>query len=470
MSQTLAQQFATRLLDFRPTVIPAEALEAATTALIDTVAVTLLGADAQCSKIARQTFAQNLSTTREDGCRVYGSSMRCSVTDAAMLNGIASHADDFDDFTDLFGGHPSVPIIPALLALAEINHCSGDEILRAYIAGVETENRLAMGVHFHHYEKGWHPTSTLGVFGAAAAAATLLQLDHTQTVNALALAASSASGLKANFGSMTKPLHVGHCCSSGLQSALLAQNGFTGQADVFEAKQGFLEVYNGNGNYDIAPMLSTWFEPAVVVEPGASIKQFPCCGSTHQVAYMAMKLTGDNDFGIDQLSKIDLRVSAKRLPHTNNPDPRTGLEAKFSVQYVLARALLSGPLRLAHFEKTSYLDSDVRELMKRISVEPDPELGLSQSSNPFGADLTLTLDDGSTLNARTEHLAGRGGDFPMTRDELWEKFEDCTRRTIAAAQAQALFAQLSNFNEVTDFNDVAQNMTQTMTAATRKAV
>ncbi len=470
MSQTLAQQFASRLLDFRSTNVSSKALEAATTALIDTVAVTLLGADAPCSKIARQTFAQGLSAPRDDGCRVYGTSMHCSATDAAMLNGIASHADDFDDFTDRFGGHPSVPIIPALLALAEMKRCGGNEILRAYIAGVEMENRLAMGVHFHHYEKGWHPTSTLGVFGAAAAAAQILQLDHTQTVNALALAASSASGLKANFGSMAKPLHVGQCCSSGLQAALLAHNGFTGQADVFEAKQGFLEVYNGRGNYDMAPMLADWFEPAVVIEPGASIKQFPCCGSTHQVAYMAMKLRREHDFSLDQITRIDLTVSSKRLPHTNNPDPRTGLEAKFSVQYILARALLSGPLRLAHFEQTRYLEPTVRKLMQRISVTPDPELGLRQSSNPFGADLTLILDDSRRLNARTEHLAGRGGDFPMTRQELWDKFEDCAQRTIAAKQAQTLFAQLSDFGEVTDFNDVAENMTQTVAVATKEAV
>ena len=212
MAETIAEEFSRRLVKYRAEEIDQATLNAASTAIIDTVAVTLLGSAADCSRIARDTLIRtssgNSSTAANGPCLVYGTGWYTNALDAAFLNGIASHADDYDDFTDLFGGHPSVPVVPAVLALAEMNGNSGKQVLAAYVAGVELENRLAMGVHFHHYEKGWHPTSTLGVFGAAAACAQLLDLDFERTVHALSIAASHASGLKANFGSMTKPLHV----------------------------------------------------------------------------------------------------------------------------------------------------------------------------------------------------------------------------------------------------------------------
>ena len=227
---TLAEEFSERLVEFRTSCQLATsaassssdpALRAAQFALIDTVAVTLLGSRSPCASIARSMRAM----AAPGRCVVVGTDRSVGSLDAAFFNGIASHADDYDDFTELFGGHPSVPVLPAVMALAEELDKSGLQLLQAYIAGVELENRIAMGVHFHHYEKGWHPTATLGVFGAAAGAAHLLELDETQTATALAIAASSACGLKANFGSMTKPFHVGQCARNGLQAALLRGRG-----------------------------------------------------------------------------------------------------------------------------------------------------------------------------------------------------------------------------------------------------
>src|SRR5205814_1903781 len=152
--------------------------------------------------------------------------------DAALVNGTAAHALDFDDVSNSLGGHPSAPILPAIFALGEVldrpeKPVGGRDFITAYVAGFETETRIARGVHFHHYEKGWHPTATLGVFGAAAASCHLLGLDRAKTAQALAIAASLASGIKANFGTMTKPLHVGHTARNGLFAALLARDGFT---------------------------------------------------------------------------------------------------------------------------------------------------------------------------------------------------------------------------------------------------
>ncbi len=453
--RTIAEQFAQRLVAFRASKDDDAAMRAAQLAIIDTIAVTLLGSRANCADIARNVTLLSDGGQHSGPCSVFGCSTTTSALDAAMLNGIASHADDFDDFTDVFGGHPSVPVLPAVFALGELHGRSGADIMRAYIAGVEIENRIANGVHFHHYEKGWHPTSTLGVFGAAGACAHLLALDTQQTAMALAIAASFASGIKANFGSMTKPLHVGHCARSGLQAALLAHNGFTAKLDAFEHPQGFFEVYNGAEHYDVATMFAPWFSPSVAVTPGASIKQFPCCGSTHPAIYMAMELRDKHRIAPDSIDGVEILASPKRLPHTHNPRPTNGLQAKFSIQYVVARALCSGAPRLADFANAAINDPRIRALLEKISVAPDPTLGIEHSDNAFGAQVTIKLRDGVQHRARTEHLPGRGGEYPMTLLELREKFDDCATHSIGGERGDALFATLERVREIDNFKEIA---------------
>src|SRR5499427_1136945 len=252
---TIATELARRIRAFTYDGLPDAALERAKTGILDTVGVTLAGSVEPCAQIMLRVC------TATGPALVFGSAQRVSVTDAALVNGTASHALDFDDCSNTLGGHPSVPILPGLVA---------------YVAGFETETRIARAVNFHHYDKGWHPTATLGIFGATAAASRLLELTQDQTATALAIAASFSSGLKANFGTMTKPLHVGHCSRNGAMAALLAREGFTASADVFEHRQGFFEVFNGAGNYVADAVLRDWAEPFDIVTPGIAIKRYPC--------------------------------------------------------------------------------------------------------------------------------------------------------------------------------------------------
>jgi len=212
--------------------LPVEAIARARTAILDTVGVTLAGAREPCAEIVARSIRLGADTSGE--CLIFGSNRRTGALDAALINGTASHALDFDDVSNSLGGHPSAPILPALFALAELLDSDGRAFVTAYVAGFETETRIGRGVHFHHYEKGWHPTATLGVFGAAAACCHLLGLDNARTAQALAIAASLAAGLKANFGTMTKPLHVGHTARSGLFAAQLAREGFTANPGALE--------------------------------------------------------------------------------------------------------------------------------------------------------------------------------------------------------------------------------------------
>src|SRR4029077_17449907 len=190
---------------------------------------------------------------------LFGTGQRIDVLSAALINGVAAHALDFDDCHNTLGGHPSAPILPALWAIGA--GITGKAFIAAYAAGVETECKLARAVHFHHYEKGWHPTATLGTFGAAAACAHLLRLSPDNTATALALAASMASGIKANFGTMTKPFHVGHAARNGLFAALLAEEGMTANHGALEHKQGFFAVFNGEGHFDADRILAEWAKP-----------------------------------------------------------------------------------------------------------------------------------------------------------------------------------------------------------------
>src|SRR5579863_1681626 len=249
---TIAEALAERIGGVRYNVLPEAAVHWARVAILDTVGCTLAGAGEPCARIVSRVTASN------GPCLVFGTAQRVAPLDAAAINGTAAHALDYDDCSDTLGGHPSAPILPALFALAETLGTNGRDFIAAYVAGWETETRIARGINFHHYEKGWHPTATIGVFGTAAACAKLLGLSVQQTARALALAATFSSGLKANFGTMTKPLHVGQAARNGLYAALLASEDFTASPDALEHRQGFLRVFNGEGNYVTDPIVAEW--------------------------------------------------------------------------------------------------------------------------------------------------------------------------------------------------------------------
>ncbi|MGZ5121578.1 MAG: MmgE/PrpD family protein, partial [Burkholderiales bacterium] len=223
-----ALDLAERIYGLRYDDLPPEAVRWAKVGILDTVGVTLAGSSDPSATIVAGVLSGAGPSL------LLGTNKRTAPLDAALVNGTASHALDFDDFSGIMGGHHSVPLVSTLLALAEERCGTGEDLIAAYVIGVEVEIRLARAVNFHHYDKGWHPTATLGIFGTAAAACHLMKLDVSRTTMALCIAASLASGLKANFGTMTKPLHIGQCCRNGLLAALLAEGGFDAATDTFE--------------------------------------------------------------------------------------------------------------------------------------------------------------------------------------------------------------------------------------------
>jgi 2-methylcitrate dehydratase PrpD len=448
-SVTIIEGIAERVAAIHYDGLPAEAVRWAKAAILDTVGVTLAGAAEPCAQIAAGVLGLGQSGGQ---CLIFGSSRRAAPLDAALVNGTAAHALDFDDVSNSLGGHPSAPILPALFALGEVLDCrekpiGGRDFIAAYVAGFETETRIARGVHFHHYEKGWHPTATLGVFGAAAACCHLLGLDRAKTAQALAIAASLASGIKANFGTMTKPLHVGHTARNGLFAALLARDGFTANPAALEHKQGFLMVFNGAGTFDAEIILRGWGEPYDIVRPGLGVKQHPCCGSTHPAIDALLLLRGAHDIEPEKVVRIDSWTHPRRLAHTDRPDPQSGLDAKFSVQYCLARALLHGRILLEHFEGEAFRDAAPRSLMRRIHAAPHPEMG-DASEEHLGAEIRITFDDGRTIAQRVGAALGRGPDNPLPEEALLGKFADCASRALPSAQVERLQRLLWQLDEM----------------------
>lgn len=448
----LARRLAERVCAVREEELPPEVVRACRVAVLDTVGVALAGSLEEAPRILERVLGLG---SDEGPCLLFGSARRVRPLEAALVNGTAAHALDFDNTAKSLGGHVSAVMVPALLAAAEAHGSSGREVLLAHAVGYELGARLGRCVNPHHTEKGWHPTATLGVFAVAAACARLFALDVERTATALALAASLASGLKANFGTMTKPLHAGHCARSGLLAATLAREGFTANPAALEHRQGFFNVFEGEGHYEADRALEGWDEWEIV-QPGASYKLYPCCYSTHAAVEAALGLVHRHGgpFEPRSIARVEVAIPARGLAHTDRPEPVSGLDAKFSVQYCVARALLDGRIAFEHFEGDAYRDRAVREVLARVHAAPYRGAPFAED-DPFDAELTVTLAEGRMLREKVDRPLGRTSDNPIAPERLEAKFLECAARVLgpqgaaAACRAIGSFEQLGSVREFT---------------------
>ena len=451
---TIASELGQRVTQLQFDTLPDEAVYSAKMAILDAVGVTLAGSLEPAPRIVRRVL-------RIADCGgkalIFGTDHRTSSLNASLVNGTASHVLDFDDCSNTMGGHPSVPILAALFALADERSVSGRDFIVAYVAGYETETRVARGVNFYHYEKGWHPTATLGTFGAAAASAKLLALDAERISIALALGVSMAAGVKANFGTMTKSFHVGQCSRNGVLAALLADEGFTANPEAFEHKQGFLTVFNGPRDFDAAKILDHWADPLDIIKPGVAIKQYPCCGSTHPAVDAMIEIHDAHEIDPDKVAKVVVWVHPRRLAHTNRPEPHSALEAKFSVQYCAARALMHGKVTLEHFQGDAYRDPDVVRLLQRVQAAPYTEKQFD-SANHFGGEAKVTMKDGRTYCAKVDSALGRTSTNPIPLDRLRMKFENCAGRALSSAAIEKSYLFVSQLERLSDMRELTSIM------------
>lgn len=429
---------------------PALARTRAAAAILDTLGVTLAGAAELPSRIVQQVVGEEGG----DACRVFGTHARASASGAALANGTAAHALDYDDMCFVSLAHPSAPLVAALLSAAELARASGRAVVDAYVVAFELEARLGRIMNPRHYRRGWHCTSTLGSIGAAAAVSRLLGLDAAAAGHALAIAASEASGLKVNFGTMVKPLHAGLAARNGVLAALLAKRGMSASGRALDGPQGFLAAMDSQHATlgDEAADLGTRWE---ILDTGITVKLYPSCAGTHPSLDAILGLRRRERFTADDLERIDIEVDSITPTVLIYDHPKTGLEAKFSMQFCAAAAVVYGRVGIDTFQADRLTDPLVTALMSRVAMRVDP--ALDGTGPPLTqARVTVQIRDGREA---TQAVNGAHGypEHPADDDELGAKFMACARRTIpegSADRALAILRQIERLDDVRSLTDL----------------
>jgi 2-methylcitrate dehydratase PrpD len=374
---------------------------------------------------------------------LFGRSERADALHAALLNGISSHVLDFDDTHIETAIHPAAPVAPAILALAEHRPVSGRDFMAALVVGIETEFRIGMAVTPAHYKVGWHITGTAGVFGSAAAAGKLLGASEQQMCWALGLAAAQPVGLQEMFGSMTKSFHPGRAAQNGLTAALLAQAGYTASEQGLEAKRGWLNV------------LSTACDYAAITDPGWEIlnnsyKPFACGLVVHPVIDGCIRLRNENGLTADIIDRIEVAVHPRVMDVTAIKDPKTGLEAKFSVYHAAAVAVVAGAAGEQEFSDETVGATAIAQLRQRVFASIDPGLGKAQ------ARVAILLKNGNRLAAFVEHAVGSVQN-PMSDRRLEDKFRGLSEGILSPGKTDRLIDLCWGADKLADAGDIARS-------------
>ncbi len=410
------QQLTSTVVDFihsvRPEGLPANLLHQGRRAFIDTLGVILLGSKEPLGMILKDFAIAEGARPRS---LILGSDQRTSPHMAALVNGAAAHAMEYDDACG--EGHLSAVLVPAVLAVAEDIGASGLDTLAAFCVGQEVASKIGktlLGDTYHHHLRGWHGTVANGVMGAAAASAWLLRLNPRETACALGITATHAAGMRKNFGTMTKPFHCGHAAHAGVMAATLAGAGYTASADILDSPLGYFDVL-AEGHQQ-THHLATLARPWSLLNPGVGIKLYPCCYLASRAADAVLREGGGIQVAADEIAAVVVRLPEFEASTLVYNQPHTGLEGKFSVQYVVAAGLLDGELVPASFTDVRVQRRDIQRLMAKMRVQPFPGDG--------AVEVVVTRGDGSSISRSCTSALGSAG-RPLEDRELREKFRRC---------------------------------------------
>ena len=428
--------------------LPKTVKEAAKEHLLDGFA-TMLGGAAEDASQRIDGYLRNFLSRPESS--VIGSAWKVNAQYAALANGIRGHVLDYDDAqlatlsSRPYGQltHPTTPVLAAALALAEKINATGLELLAAYIVGVEVACRLADAIDPDHYLKGFHPTGTIGAFGATAACAHLLKLDLTRTRWALGIAGSLASGLRAHRGTMAKSLNAGHAAENGILAATLAQTGFTASTDIFDDPMGyFAAACHGTVDRKLIKLGPPYF----LVRPGIAIKIYPCAGVLHPALDAIIDLAKEHDLRPSEVKRTRVSLGPDAaLPLVYN-NPRTALEGKFSLHFSAAVALIYRKAGLEQYKDATLLDQNIATVMKRVDLVRDPRL---RSVGNLGcqAEVEILLNNRRTYRKRAT-LAKGHPKKPLTRQEIQEKFYQCAGERIPKQRTKKFVENIWSIEKV----------------------
>jgi 2-methylcitrate dehydratase PrpD len=385
---------------------------------------------------------------------VFGAGLKVSVPDAALANGCIAHALDYDD-CGVKIGHPSVLVLPAVLSLGEHLGASGQEILTAYILGLEVEGKLALHADFKLMQARLNHQTWYGSIGAAAACAKLLRLDVEKTRMALGIAANFACGLSANHGSMAGAMAAGNACRNGVVTALMAQAGITANADIIEAKNGFYDTLVGAGHYDAERMAESLGNPFYIESPGIGLKKYPSCYHTHRALDGVFQLLGEHRLSDKDIAEVDVGTSERAMRVLAFSEPATPYQAKYSMPHCIAAAVVDHQVTLDTFTDHKMKDRGIVEAKKKVHLSfPDVPIwpGLADvgpDTEFVGNPVTIRTTDGRSYSARVDIPRGDPA-LPLTEDELLSKYRDCARSQLRADEMERSVDLVLGLEKVAD--------------------
>jgi 2-methylcitrate dehydratase PrpD len=441
---------------------PDGALDKAKKVIVDTFAAILSGAG---SEVAPPLLDYLRKSGESGSLPVLGTAERCNADTAALINGTFGHALDFDDVLSMMPAHPSAVIIPALCAgLGTADQggpsLSGRSLIEAQVMGIEVGGKIGLAITTEHYHRGFHGTGTLALFCGVGALAKAWALPEETTRIALGIASSMASGLRRNFGTMTKPLHTGLAARNALQAVRLAQSGFSAAQDALEGKAGFFAAY-GTPESDPEVALNGLGKPWIIVDPGIALKKFPCCYASHRGMDGVLALKAKHGFKADDIARLECRMPPGGMEVLTFPAPQTGLEAKFSLEYSVAAGALDGRYGIWTFTDEAVRRPEVRQLLERTRAYETPDcrgddpLFETRSSGSRGfVEVEVELKSGLKDRLRVPRPPGHPS-RELTWDDLEGKFLDCAGEAkLPQAKSRQAWAALRALEDCPDLNAI----------------
>ena len=440
---------------------PAEAVVIAKRCIIDGVGVMLAGSTQDAGRILRDYVRD--TDGRSDATAFGPQAFRTGAASAALVNGTSGHALDWDDTQlatsadRIFGllTHPTIPPLAAALAIGERQRVSGKVFLEAFLTGFEVECKISEAIHPDHYMKGFHSSGTVGTFGAMTAAAKLLGLDANQIEHALAITASMASGIRVNFGSMTKPLHVGRASQNGVVAAELASKGFTGGRQGLDPPWGFFQVFSHGGGFDADRIVGKLGNPHTIVWPGVSIKPYPCGVLGHPTMDAMRRLVITNDVKPEQIKAIRVRAGSNILNPLRYPIARNELEAKFCPAFMVSAIALRRKAGIHEFNDEFVQSAPVQQMMAKVERVLDAEIE-AKGWEKIRSTVEVDLLDGRRLVEHADERYRGGPDLSFTREELHEKFSDCASLVLPDSAMEETFSLMESLETLSDIGELVR--------------
>ncbi|MFC1869638.1 MmgE/PrpD family protein [Chloroflexota bacterium] len=429
--------------------IPERAVAVAKEAILDGMGCILAGSVEPVSRTITE-YVKELGGNPE--ATVIAGGFKTSAPQAALANGTLAHALDYDDVSFTWIAHPTVVLLPPVLALGEHYNASGREVLAAYILGFEIAARIGSVIIPHHYDIGWHATATLGTIGAATAAARILKLNSQQTRMALGIAASLAGGMRQNFGTMTKPFHAGNASKNGVVAAILASKGMTADENILEGPSGFCAIW-GPGDEGLAKATQSLGNPWELVTTGMILKPYPCCRETHREIDAILHLREEHNINAEDVAEVRCITNAITPQILRHHRPKTALEGKFSMEYCMAVALLDGKVGLAQFTDKRVSEPRAQELLTRVKyIHPPGEIGIeAELKSPIT--ITVKLKDDSEYSH--EVMIGRGEpEEPMTDEQRFEKYRECAHTCLSEKNTERSLELLTNLETMENIEEL----------------